>query len=53
MSRLCSRQSYLDEQVAALRRIPFVENPYPLGCQNSRAWSRGHNLVTQLSKAAA
>jgi hypothetical protein len=46
-------QACLDGQIAALRGVPFTENPHPLSCAVSRAWSHGHNLITQNTKVAA
>lgn len=34
-------QARLDGIVAAKRGVPFLDNPYPLGCSRSRAWTRG------------
>lgn len=47
------QQAYLDGQVAALRHIAFTDNPHPLSCTHSRAWSRGHRLITDNAKAPA
>jgi len=53
MTRACEQQAYLDGQVAALRHTPFTENPHPMSCANSRAWSRGYRAITENQKAPA